>query len=119
MTHEMAMIEDGIVRMAFIGEVDDQAAESWYREFMPFLEATTAKRPISLLVDASRDDKMSGGARRTLAQVQADPRLAKVAIVKINRFNRVMITFLSKVTGRDNMGLFDTEAEALAWLKEG
>ena len=115
MAHELAMGDDGILRMAFIGDVDEAAITAWISDMQPFLE-TAEKGKLKMLVDASRDGKMSSTARRTFTEVNRDPRLDKIAIVKISRFNRVMATFIMTATGRHNIRFFDEEAEALVWL---
>jgi hypothetical protein len=44
--------------------------------------------------------------------------LGKAATIGVDRYTRVLIGFVLKATGRDNIRLFDTEEQALAWLRE-
>ncbi len=119
MTHRFQVIEDGMLRSAFIGDVDEEAIAEFNQRLTPFLKTATPAKPIHFLVDASQEGRFSGGARRAFTQMFADdPRLGKVAIINAARFTRVMATFIMKATGRhDAVRFFDNEAEALVWLK--
>ena len=118
MTHELEQREDGIVRLAFIGDMDKAAMTDYIKDFRPYLEATTKAEPMRLLVDASRDGKMSSAARHTFADLNRDVRLGRIAICHISRFGRVVATFAMKATGRANIRFFETEAEAVQWLNQ-
>ncbi len=118
MAHKLYMDDDGILRMGFIGDVDLEAVTAWHKDVMPFIEAVDEETGLDLLIDASREGKMSRVARRTFTKVNDDQRLKKIAVVNINRFNRVMAIFIMKATGRNNICFFDTDEEALVWLKE-
>jgi hypothetical protein len=85
----------------------------------PYLESATETEPLLLLSDVSRLGKVSVKARSALAGLSGDPRLGKNAILGSSRYQRVLATFIDKAVGRDNIRFFDTEAEALAWLKSG
>ena len=117
MAHELDLIEEGIVRLAFIGDITDADVDAFLQGFLPFMEATTTDHPLGLLIDASRDGKMVPSARRNFTDLNKDPRLGYIAISNINRFNRVVATFIMKATGRNNIRFFDSEAAALAWLQ--
>jgi hypothetical protein len=56
--------------------------------------------------------------RKAFFDLNSDPRLGKSATVGVDRYTRVLLDFMLKATKRDNIRLFDTEEEALAWLKE-
>lgn len=102
MRYELTKGQDGILRVAFIGDIDQETAETYRKDGLNFLDATKGDK-LHKLVDARREGKFSGGARRTVTQLNADPRLDKSAVCNINRFNRVMATFIMKATGRNNI----------------
>jgi len=116
MTHELAMIQDGLVRLAFIGDISEADVEAFIQDLQPHLDAVTAGNALHMLVDASRDGKMSSAARRTFTELNKDPRFGRIGICHINPFNRVFATFLMKATGRQNIGFFDSEGEAMKWI---
>lgn len=60
MTHEYIVDEDGLVTVGFIGEVDEQAARDWQRDISAIMDTLTGSQKVSVLVDASREGKMSG-----------------------------------------------------------
>ena len=116
MAHEFEMIQDGLVRLAFIGDINEADVEAFIQDMQPHLDAVTAGGFLNMLIDASRDGKLSSGARRAFTELNKDPRIRRVGICHISPFNRVFATFLMKATGRQNIGFFDSEAEALVWL---
>jgi hypothetical protein len=117
MTHELEMRDDGILRLALIGDVEKEEIEAYVRDVTPFLQAATEAEPLLILSDSSRMGKMSSAARKVFAGRIRDPRVGKVAIVGGKRYIRVLVGFISKINQRDNLRFFDTEEEALAWLK--
>jgi hypothetical protein len=119
MAHELSMGDDGILRLALIGDQDEESMKAFLKDFMPFLEATTEREPLRLLADSSRDGKYTAGARKSYLDLNRDPRVGKAAIVGANRYIRVLAGFVLKASRRDNIRFSDTEKEALAWLKEG
>jgi hypothetical protein len=86
---------------------------------MRFLEAASEAKPLPVLSDVTRAGKLSSIARRNLATMSSDPRMGKNAIVGVNRYQRVMASFVIKASGQHNVRFFDSETEALEWLKEG
>lgn len=118
MSYELDKIQDNIIRLAFIGDINESDVEALIKDFRPYLEATPPGKSIGLLIDASRDGRMSPSARRNFTKLNHDSRLGGVGICNVGRLNRVMATFVMKATGRDNIHFFDTQAEAIVWLEE-
>jgi hypothetical protein len=73
---------------------------------------------LDVLVNSSRSGKMSSAARRAFTKLNQSPRFERIGIYNVNPFNRVFTTFLMKATGRQNIGFFDSEEEALVWLNK-
>jgi hypothetical protein len=119
MAHELEMIKDGLVRLAFIGDIGEADVDAFIQDLQPYLNAVTEGNFLDLLVDSSRGGKMSSVARRKFTELNKSSRFGRIGICNINAFNRVFTTFLMKATGRQNMGFFDSEEEALAWLDKG
>jgi hypothetical protein len=111
------MRDDGVLWLAQIGDVDEEDMEAFLDELTPYLEAATEVQPLLVLSDTSRTGKLSAIARRLLAGLGRDPRLRKTAILGSGRYTRLVASFINKATGRDNIRFFESEQEALAWLK--
>ncbi|HEY71716.1 MAG: hypothetical protein DRJ03_31940 [Chloroflexi bacterium] len=117
MAYELEMRDDGILRMAFIGDMDQQDLEAFRQEFDPFLESATEAEPLRVLVDGSRSGKYTSGARKIFVDLYRSLKIGNVALVAAPRYSRVLVGFVLKATGRDNIHLFDSEEEGLAWLR--
>ncbi len=117
MAHEIDMRDDGILWLAQIGDVDKEDMDAFLEDLTPFLEAATEAQPLLILSDTNRTGKLSASARKLLAGLGRDPRLRKTAIVGSGRYTRVVAGFINKAAGRDNICFFDSEEEAIAWLK--
>lgn len=117
MAHELKMDEDGILRIKFIGDTGKDDAAAYLQDLQPFLETATAKTPLNMLIYVEQAERFSGAARKAFDQLNQDARTGKLAYLGANRFIRVLASFVSKASNRNNMRFFDTEAEALTWLK--
>jgi hypothetical protein len=117
MSYELAMTDEGILRMAFIGDVDIQDIEAAMKEAEPFLAAVPESGAMPMLSDVSRAGKLTSDARKGLASMGTDPRMGKSAIIGVSRYQRVVASFVIKASGQDNMRFFDSEEEALVWLR--
>lgn len=118
MAHEMHMRDDGILEVIFSGDFDAAEVDAYMRDFEPYLEV--GPDIIHFLVDVSQVGKSSAAARRTFGEMFRDPhpRTGKTAMVGANRYLRVVAGFVMKATGAQNMRIFDSEEDALAWLKQ-
>jgi hypothetical protein len=117
MTHELAMGDDGILRLAWIGDVDEADAQAFLKDYAPFVDAATTADPVLLLYKADQTGKVSSAVRKTFGQLNKDPRLGKMAIVGASRVTQVLATFVLKSSGRNNIRFFSSEADGLVWLK--
>jgi len=114
------MGDDGIVRIDFAGGVlEREEVDDFVRDFHVYLDVATPKAPLRTLTVAGRSGvKLSSKARKAFSDLNNDPSLGKSATVGVDRYTRVLIGFVLKATGRDNIRFFETEEEALAWLQE-
>ena len=117
MTHEIEMRKDGILRIAFIGDVDDKDMEAYNEDLVPYIEAATPEKPLLTLADSARSGKFSSAARKSFLSQNNDPRIGKAAVIGASRYTRVLASFVLKATGRGNVRFFDSEEQAVAWLK--
>ena len=117
MAHEVNIGDDGILRMAFIGGMDEEDTKAFREEFDPILKSATEAEPLRILVDGSRSGKYTSAARRIFVELQRSPLIGDVALVGASRYSRVLAGFVLKATGRDNVRLFESEEEALGWLR--
>lgn len=120
MAYQIQMGDDGIVRIGFPGGVlEHDEVDDFVREFTVYLDAATPETPLRALIMADRPSKkLSSKTRKALADLNCDPRLGKSATVGMDRYTRVLVGFMLKATGRDNICLFETEEKALVWLQE-
>ena len=113
----MRMGDDHILRVAFVGDTGERGAQAFIEALGPFLEATTETEPLYAILDATRAGKLSAKARNIFFGLNRDSRVGQVAVIGTRRYLRVLGSFILKATRRDNIGFFDTEEQAIAWLK--
>jgi len=57
-------------------------------------------------------------ARKIYTEIIKSPKIGKAAIFGLNRSNKVIVSFLLKASGKNDLKVFSNEEEALKWLKE-
>jgi hypothetical protein len=112
------MGDDGILRVELIGDTGIEDIDAFLEDIAPFLEAATEEEPLLVLAESGLTGKYSAAARKRFAELLREPRVRKVALLNARRYVRVLIGFILRSAGRDNIHFFDSEEEALAWLKE-
>ena len=115
MAYEFHMADDGILWLTVIGDFGQEDAQAC-SESAPF-QKDTRSALLLLLVDTRRSGKVESRARKTMIELIRGNREGKVAVLGLSRYVRVLVGFVNKATGRDNVRLFGSEEEALAWLK--
>ncbi|MEJ5309521.1 MAG: hypothetical protein WHX52_07090 [Anaerolineae bacterium] len=120
MPYQMQLIEPGIVRISFSGgSLGADELDDFIRDFHGYLDATTPEAPINILtIVEAPGAKLASKTRKAFTNLNADKRVGKAATLGVDRYARVLIGFMLKATGRDNIRFFDTEEQALAWLRE-
>lgn len=98
------------------------------QDSVEFLEETTGiKQPfhgkkLRALLNLSGASEVTSKARKMIAgKIYQDPDLEKIATFGLSSFAMVVNSFMIKATGvsGDKVRVFDTEENALKWLKEG
>jgi len=118
MAYELNMGDDGILRLTIIGDFGKEDAEAYLRESAPF-QKEARSGSLFVLVDTRQSGKVNSQARKTMIELIRENREGKVAVLGLSRYVRVSVGFVNRATGRDNVRLFGSEEEALAWLKAG
>lgn len=118
MTHNMKMGNDGILRVAFIGDVSRADFESYHRDLTPFMDASTPSNPLFTVLDTHQTGKLSSAVRQGFTELNRDPRVGHTGIIGASRTIRVFINFLLKATQRNNVDFFESEDHAIEWLNK-
>lgn len=116
MAHEMHMRDDGILSITLDGDMGQEETEPFSTDLRPFLEGATKEHPLHILARRRTKGRYRPAARKLFTELSSHPQLGKVAIASPSRYGRVLIGFIVKASGRDNVRFFETEEEALAWL---
>ena len=112
---------EGVIRHQVSGPYDEQDAGELVKEIGEIKRRFHGKKPKALL-DLSGAGKVTSGARKLIVErIYRDPDLVKIASFGLSIFARVVNSFMIKATGvsSDKVRVFDTEENALKWLKEG
>ncbi|HOU12581.1 MAG TPA: hypothetical protein PKZ84_05655 [Anaerolineae bacterium] len=118
MPYQMTMREDGILKIVFEGALERNELEQFVGDFTHYLESATPEAPLRTLTTTDQvGQKVSSVVRKAFANLNADPRLGKSATVGLDRYLRVLVGFVLKATGRNNIRFFDSEELAVVWLK--
>jgi hypothetical protein len=120
MAYRITLRDENLLWVEFVGDVSSEDMENYIEEYKQYLERATAEHPFHFLVDSSQVGKLSAGARKALTSAfrVSDPRVGNTALFGANRYARVLTSFVLKAVGRDDIRMFDSEEEAVAWLKE-
>ncbi len=119
MKFKLNMREENILHAEFTGDIDKEDWLAYFNEYQAFLGTATEERPLHCLADVSQMGKISASARKLFIDSfrNPDPRVGKTALVGVSPYVRVLTGLVLKATGRQDIRLFATEEEALAWLR--
>lgn len=111
--------QNGIVRYEHLADV--QMSEELAQAIAQALQNIFEKHPqVGLLVNTIRAKSIPGSkARKALSELVRSLPNIKIAIVNSSIAIRVTLNFVLQMGGHTDHKVFPTEAEALAWLKEG
>ncbi|HSH03103.1 MAG TPA: STAS/SEC14 domain-containing protein [Anaerolineae bacterium] len=116
MAHSVEMGKDGILYAAIIGDMDEPSMQAYFKDMTAHFEGRD-EQSLDILVDASREGKISPAARRVFMDLATYPQLRKVAIYNATTFSRVLGSFITRILGRKELfGFFAEEDEAREWL---
>jgi hypothetical protein len=112
------MPNDGILRAALEGDLGRAEIEIFRREYTPFLQAATADHPLNMIAETAKLGRLSSAARQYFTEINHDRRTGLIAILNPPRAARVLSRFINKATGRNNIQFFESEEDAVAWVRE-
>lgn len=118
MATRLTMPTDGILRAHLEGDLGRAEVEVFRREYGAFLQAATAEHPVHVIADAARLGKLSAAARSYLTEINRDRRTGLFVFLNPPRPARVLSQFINKATGRTNIQFFNSETDAIAWIRE-
>lgn len=119
MPFKLEFRDDGILQAVFSGFLDTDDMEGYLQEYNQVLDGSAGTEKLHFLVNSDEVTKVSASARKAFVQMlrQTDPRIGFTAMVGGSRYVRVLTSFVLKAVGRDDIRSFESEEEALAWLK--
>lgn len=108
-------IQDGIVMAYLSGEADTADVEEYVAALVPLLRM---RAPASVLTDASELDDVTMRARWVYAQRMTEHRrfIGRSAVVGLSPSMEVATRVMIRASGRDDLRVFPTRAQALGWL---
>lgn len=117
MSNKVSQIEEGILLSTFTGRIDLDSVNEFVTNVEPYLDGPSPT--LHFLVDATNEERWSTQARREFTKIFDSESYGKVGIINAGRATRVIARFLMIATNRnDSVRFFDSESDALAWLKE-
>lgn len=108
--------ENNLIHLQSLSDQDEQSAQKISEEISRILKTKDEK--VGLIIDLTKSGKPSSKARKILADMIKQEKLSKVATFGGGTIHRVISQFIIYVSGVKHTRIFDTEPEALAWLKE-
>lgn len=116
MSYKMNIAQDGILRISFVGDLDESEMISFAKDIHLYLEAATEAEPVHSIMQVNQIGRISVSARKRFIDLNRDNRFGYLACVGDNRSFRVLSKFMSKAAKRDNIRFFSEEHNALSWL---
>lgn len=107
---------DDTVRITFVDQLVQEDIQALLAELTPPELVATAPA-VLVLIDARPLKKVDLSARKGLVDMARRRTGKKVAVVGLSPYVRVLTNFINKAAGRDHIRLFDSEADAQAWLQ--
>lgn len=110
--------DDGIVSIkTWEKQWVEEDATRFKKELFDILDAVEGNAKI--LADATEAGfGPTVEARNIYADIVKSPKIGKAAVFGLKTPNRVIVSFLIRVTGKKDLKVFSTEEEAVKWLKE-
>lgn len=115
--HTIRKDQDGIICVSVSGNMGAAEAKLYVADLEPYLSAATVENPLLILVDTVETGMGSWDARQIMIEMLKDRRM-KTAVYNVKPIIRTMIELAIRLTRMDTIRIFDTGAEARAWLLE-
>jgi len=111
------VLDEGVIKAIVVGAFDTERAKKAYES--TFELAKEFAGGVHLLVDLNKAGKSDPGARRLWKKMAEHPDMHKVAYYGLHPVARVIASFVTSVTTKEDVKFFKTEEDALAWLGKG
>ena len=118
MSYQGELLEEGVIRAEFFDEINEEDAKKFAADIDRFVDPAKGEKQIDTLNVFRGEIRLAAKTRRVFVKLNQNPYVGNHAFVGISRGLKVMVIFIVKVSGRENINFFDTESEALAWLAE-
>lgn len=107
--------ETGVIRNKARGDFNEQEAQKQADLFLTLINERSGK--VLVLHDLTEGKIASSKARKIYAALMKEEKIKKQAFVGISSMTRVIVSFITNFSGVNNARYFNTEKEALEWLK--
>ena len=107
--------KEGVIRNRSQGDFEEADARKQMARILEMAEGRPGR--VLVLNDLTEAGKASSGARKVYAELLKSDKIARHAFVGMRTLTRVIVSFLLRASGAEDAGFFDTEDEALKWLK--
>jgi UDP-N-acetylmuramyl pentapeptide synthase len=107
--------KEEVLREKPCGDIDEAYAKSMSEEL--FKQANTKPGNVLVLTDMSDGGSATSAARKIFAEELKNKKYSKHAFFGLTTFTRILVSFIVRASGVQNVGYFPTEQEALKWLK--
>lgn len=117
LTWSIDVTEDGVVEVELRGDEATPETEKFFESWQKVIEE---RAPVKHLLHAGEVELKHLASRWDLARRMKDNRklIEKSAIVGVAGAKKFVAQVVVKASGRDNVRIFSTRDEALAWLRE-
>jgi hypothetical protein len=109
--------KEKIVRALAVGSFDEKTARWVLQETQKMADKHGDR--ISWLIDLNRMIQATSAARKILAQASRHPSIRRYTFFGASIFIRTVANFVLAAAGQKNARHFNSESEALQWIKKG
>jgi hypothetical protein len=106
-----------IIHTVAWGDFEEEDARSQAEIIVRLVASRPGK--VSMLHDLTESGKASSKARKIYADLIKLENIERQAFVGMKTITKVIVSFIMKFSGVTNARYFNTEQEALKWLKKG
>ena len=108
--------KEGIIRQKAWGDFEEKDAKAQSIQINNIINSQSGK--VLVLNDLSESGKASSQARKIYSEMMKNEKVKKHAFVGMKIMTKVIVSFIINFSGAKNVRLFNTEEEAIKWLKE-
>jgi SpoIIAA-like len=114
---EVWLDDDGrFIRQRVEGDISLEDFRQIEREVGLLVPRVRDPENVLILFDAREAAKGTLEARRAMAQALGRPNLRRMAVVQPSLIGRIMVRFMTAVSGQHKIGIFEDEGRAVQWL---